>query len=126
MRAFYIPAGLLAVILGCSLWAGRYVELRTEAWSAQLEAAAEAAAREDWPRTEEILQRAFEDWDRDQTFFHTIIDHDELDEAEQDFRAVLASCRQQDGGEVLFQLAELTGQLKLIADTQTVSIRNIF
>mgnify|MGYP006922391670 CR=1 FL=1 len=45
---FLIPVGLLAVILGFSLWAGRYVELRTEHWSALLENAGSAAQMEDW------------------------------------------------------------------------------
>ena len=39
MRALYVPAGLLALILGFSLWAGRYVEMRTEQWNAALELA---------------------------------------------------------------------------------------
>ena len=43
MRAFYIPLGLLAVILGFSLWTGRYVELRTEHWIALLEETEESA-----------------------------------------------------------------------------------
>ena len=37
MKAFYIPVGLLALILGFSLWTGRYVELRTQHWTALLE-----------------------------------------------------------------------------------------
>ena len=37
MKAFYIPVGLLAVILGFSLWSGRYVELRTQHWNTLLE-----------------------------------------------------------------------------------------
>ena len=126
MKAFFVPAGLLAVILGCSLWAGRYVETRTDAWSAQLEEAAEAAGREDWGQVREVLQGAYEDWARDKTFFHTIIEHDELDEMEQNFRAVTSACEQQDGGEFLFQLDQLIGRLELIAETQSASIQNIF
>ena len=44
MKACVIPIGLLAAILGFSLWAGRYVEVRTDHWIALLETADEAAA----------------------------------------------------------------------------------
>ena len=83
MKAFYIPAGLLIFILGFSLWAGRYVELRTEHWAAQLEAADAAGRQENWEEAGQRLFDAYQDWNSSQTFFHTIMDHDELDEAEQ-------------------------------------------
>ena len=35
MKAFYIPAGLLALILAFSLWAGSYVRQRTDDWIIQ-------------------------------------------------------------------------------------------
>lgn len=48
MRALYIPLGLLAVILGFSLWTGRYVDLRTGQWIEQLAEIDRLAAEEDW------------------------------------------------------------------------------
>ena len=111
MKAFLIPVGLLAVILGFSLWAGRYVELRTEHWSALLENAGSAAQ--------------MEDWDSSQTFFHTIMEHDELDQAEELFAGAFAVCREQDGADFHTMLAQLMNQLKLLAETQSVSIKNI-
>ena len=36
MKVFYLPAGVLALILACSLWAGRFLEMRTEHWTALL------------------------------------------------------------------------------------------
>ena len=126
MKAFYIPVGLLALILGFSLWTGRYVELRTQHWTALLEETGEAARQEDWGEAADRLERAYEDWDRDQTFLHTILEHDALDEAEQLFAAAMAACRQEDGEEALIQIAQLTVCLEQIAETQGISIRNIF
>ena len=97
MKAFLIPVGLLAVILGFSLWAGRYVELRTEHWSALLENAGSAAQMEDWDSAGEQLEKIYADWDSSQTFFHTIMEHDELDQAEELFAGAFAVCREQDG-----------------------------
>ena len=126
MKAFYLPAGVLALILACSLWAGRFLEVRTEHWSALLDGASESAEAEDWPQAGEALRRAYEDWSRDQTFLHTILEHDALDEAEQLFAAAMAACRQEDGEEALIQLAQLQGRLRLLAETQGASIQNIF
>ena len=94
MKAFYIPVGLLALILGFSLWTGRYVELRTQHWTALLEETGEAARQEDWGEAADRLERAYEDWDSSQTFFHTIMDHSELDEAENLFAGAFAVCRE--------------------------------
>lgn len=125
MKALYIPVGLLAFILGFSLWAGRYVELRTDQWIAQLEETAGTAGREDWDHAEEQLRRIYDSWDGVQTFFHTIMEHDELDEAENLFAAAFAVCREEDDADFHQLLAQLTSQLRLLAETQSVSIKNV-
>ena len=38
----------------------------------------------------------------------------------------MAACRQEDGEEALIQIAQLTVCLEQIAETQGISIRNIF
>ena len=45
MKALYVPLTLLAAILTFSLWAGRYVDQRTEETVALLERASEAGLR---------------------------------------------------------------------------------
>ena len=66
MKAFYIPVGLLALILGFSLWTGRYVELRTQHWTALLEETGEAARQEDWGEAADRLERAYAQRDANQ------------------------------------------------------------
>lgn len=126
MKTLYLPAAVLAAILACSLWAGRFLEVRTEHWSELLSSASQAAEAEEWSQAGEVLRRAYEDWSRDQTFLHTILEHDALDEAEQLFAAAMAACRQEDGEETLIQLAQLRSSLRLLAETQGASIQNIF
>ena len=106
MKAFYIPAGLLIAIL--------------------LEQTEQSAAREDWESAESQLTAAYADWDSSQTFFHTIMDHGELDEAEKLFAGAFAVCREEDGADFHQMLAQLTSQLRLLAETQSVSIKNVF
>lgn len=125
MRAFYIPVCLLAVILGFSLWAGRYVEQRTGQWISQLEEIDETARQEDWGSAEVRLNQTYRDWTGSQTFFHTIMDHEELDEAETLFAAGIAVCQEQDDADFHQLLAQLMSQLRLLSETQSVSIKNV-
>ena len=126
MKAFYIPVGLLAVILGFSLWSGRYVELRTQHWNTLLEEIDGLAGQEAWEQAGQKLEEAYADWDSSQTFFHTIMDHNELDEAEKLFAGAFAVCREGDDADFHQMLAQLTSQLRLLAETQSVSIKNVF
>lgn len=125
MKALYIPAALLALILGYSLWAGRYVEQRTDHWIALLEQVDETARQENWADAGTRLRQVYEDWDGSQGFFHTIMDHSELDEAESLFAGAAAVCGQQDDGEFHLLLAQLMEQMRLLAETQSVSVKNI-
>ena len=121
MKAFYIPVGLLAVIL----WSGRYVELRTQHWSDLLEEIDGLADQEDWEQAGQKLDEAYADWNGSQTFFHTIMDHNELDEAEELFAGAFAVCREEDGADFHTLLSQLMSQLRLLAETQCVSIKNV-
>ena len=125
MKALYIPAGILALILGFSLWTGHYVQRRTDHWTAMLAQTDEAAMQEDWSSAGKRLQEAYEDWDSSQGFFHVIMDHSDLDDAENLFAGAKAVCSQQDDADFHLMLAQLTEQLRLLAETQSVSIKNI-
>lgn len=125
MKAFYIPTGLLALILAFSLWTGHYVRQRTDHWIAMLAHTDEAAAAEDWPSAEKRLLETYNDWDSSQSFLHTIMNHSDLDEAESLFAGAKAVCSQQDDADFHLMLAQLKEQLKLLAETQSVSIKNI-
>lgn len=125
MKALYIPTAILVAILGFSLWAGRYVELRTGHWIALLEETDAAAMDEDWQEAEQRLERAYADWDSSQAFFHTIMEHDELDEAESLFAGAFAVCQQQDDADFHLLLAQLMVQLRMLSEMQGISIQNV-
>ena len=125
MKNFYIPVGILAVILGFSLWAGRYVELRTEHWTALLEQADREGRLENWNSARDQMDQIYEDWQSSQTFFHIIMDHEELDHAEELFAGAFAVCREEDDADFHQLLAQLMEQLSLLSETQQTSIKNI-
>ena len=125
MKALYIPAGLMALILAFSLWTGHYVRQRTDHWTAMLEHADEAAMAEDWSSAEKRLLDAYADWDSSQCFFHTIMSHSDLDEAESLSAGAKAVCSQQDDADFHLMLAQLMEHMDLLAETQSISIKNI-
>ena len=125
MKPLVISLAVLAAILTFSLWAGHYVQARTETWSDQLALADASAQQEHWEDAETQLQRAYADWSTSQTFFHTIMEHAELDEAESLFAAAFAACDTQDAPDFHAAMAQLVSQLRLLAETQAVSIKNI-
>ena len=125
MKPLVISLAALGLILGFSLWAGSYVAARTEDWSAQLSEADSFAQEERWAQAEERLRLAYADWGRSQTFFHTIMEHAELDEAESLFATAFAACDQEDAPDFHAAMAQLASQLRLLAETQAVSIKNI-
>ena len=125
MKNFYIPVGILAVILGFSLWAGRYVELRTEHWTALLEQADQEGRLENWDSARDQMDRIYEEWQSSQTFFHIIMDHEELDHAEELFAGAFAVCREEDDADFHQLLAQLMEQMSLLSETQQTNIKNI-
>lgn len=124
MKVLIFPLGAMAAILIFSLWTGSYVQRQTTNWEQLLEQAADAAADEDWSRADRCLSQAQESWEQCKTFFHTIIEHSELNEVEVLFAAAADAYRQRDSQEILSQLALLSVQLRVLAETQAVSIKN--
>ena len=125
MKVLVLPLGAIAVILAFSLWAGSYVQQQADTWEQLLDQAAAAVEEEDWPQASKLLSQAEEHWERSKTFLHTIIEHSELNEAEALFAAASEACFQQDAQEFRCQLTLLSTQLKVLAETQSVSIKNI-
>ena len=125
MKALYIPLAVLSGLLAFSLWTGRYVEERTAHWAALLGEADRLAQAERWEETEAQLRQARESWDESRGFLHTVMEHDELDQAESLFAAAFAASDQRDVPDFHTALAQLSAALELLAETQQVSLKNI-
>ena len=125
MKTFTIPAGILILILGFSLWTSQYVEKRTDYWTVLLEETDAAARQDDWAAASTGLDRAYADWSSSQTFFHTIMEHEELDKAENLFAGAAAMCQEERRAEFRMLLAQLIKQLGNLSETQSLGIKNI-
>ena len=125
MKALYIPTALLAAILAFSLGAEGFIQGRSREWVELLDAADTMAQDENWAGAGARLRQVREGWDRTDAFFHTVLDHRELDEARSLLAGTTAACREQDNEDFHILLAQLKVHLQLMAETQAVSVKNI-
>ena len=125
MRALYISTALLAAMFLLTLANSHYVASQVDSWLDLLEQVDIAADNEDWDTVMSTAQQAYTSWSHCQFYFHTVIRHEELDQAESLFLQLLVVCDEQDAAEARLHLADLRSQLRLLAEMEALSIPNI-
>lgn len=125
MRFFFIPAAVLSLLFGFSLWNARAVEAAAEPWRAALEEAAGAASDGDWARAERLVDETRAGWAEKHAWFHIVTAHDELDEADALFAQAKSFAEARDAGEFRASVAQLRGQLLIVSERQMFSVKNI-
>lgn len=126
MKALYIPLVLLSGMLAFGLWTGAYAQAHVVSWRSALQDADRLAQEENWDAAEEAIRCGYADWNSRQVFLHVIMEHAELDEAEVLFSAAFAACDARDVPDFHAALGQLDTQLNLLAETQQLSIQNVF
>ncbi len=119
------PAAVLAVILAFSLWNSAVITNHTQRWRAQLQQAEAMAVVEDWQTASGALSESYEDWSRSQVYLHIVSEHDAVDDAEAMYRRAMAFAAEQEPSEFRAELADLQDQLRLLAEMERFSIKNV-
>jgi len=125
LKAFLPPCALLLAILLASIVNCRAMITCTERWSQQLEASDEAAAKDNWDRAEELLQKSYQDWSSYQSYLHIVARHEAVDGAEAMYRRAYAFAEEQEESEFRAELADLRHQVHLLAEMERFSIKNV-
>ena len=125
MRSFLAPILILCGILAFSTWNCQLMTDHTERWSAQLETAAALASEDDWDAAEDALQQSYDDWSGHQTYLHIVEKHDAVDDAEAMYRRAFAFAGEQEPSEFQAEVADLRDQLRLLAEMERFSLKNI-
>ena len=126
MRAVRIPVFVLAAVLAYILCNAAWVTGESQRWldaAAQVSDAALRGSAEDAGQALDALEAL---WQRPQGYLHIVISHTELDEAEALLAQARAAVRQGDMQALYPIMAELRSQFELVAETQQVSLKNIF
>ena len=120
MRAYGISVGILAAILVFSLWNSSYMTASTVRWREQLQQADAQAQSEAWTEAVDTLAGSYDDWSESQTYLHIVARHDTVDD-----RRALAFAATRELTEFRAEISDLRDQLRLLAETERLDIKNV-
>ncbi len=124
-RGLLPPLAVLAALLAFSLWNAGHMAQETARFQSQLRQADALAQDENWPQARAVLQESYRDWSRCQTYLHIVTEHSAVDDAEAMYRRAMAFAATEEITEFRAEAADLTDQLRLLAEMERLSIRNI-
>ena len=81
-RFFWIPFLLLLALFSATLANAAVADRLVEDWCTELDQLQNTAQAEDWDSVRTDLAAFHQGWDRHATYFHIILQHDELNEVE--------------------------------------------
>ena len=124
-RPWLIPLAVLTAILAFCLWNSAAMTGHTDRWRAQLAQAEALAQAEDFSGAAALLADSYRDWSRHQTYLHIVTEHDAVDDAEAMYRRCAAFAAAEEPSELRAELADLDDQLRLLAEMERFSIKNV-
>ena len=116
---------VLAAILVFSLWNSSYMTASTVRWREQLQQADAQAQSEAWTEAVDTLAGSYDDWSESQTYLHIVARHDTVDDAEAMYRRALAFAATRELTEFRAEISDLRDQLRLLAETERLDIKNV-
>ena len=125
MKAYLLPAAILAAILGFSLWNGAQMSSSTARWQDQLQQADALAQAGAWEEAAGTLAESYADWSGYQTYLHIVAKHDAVDDAEAMYRRAAAFAATRETSEFRAEVSDLRDQLRLLAEMERLDIKNV-
>ena len=119
------PVGVLAVILAFALWNSAVITGHTQRWRDHLQQAEALALDENWQAAGDALAKSYEDWSERQVFLHIVSEHEAVDDVEAMYRRAMAFAAEQESSEFRAELADLQDQLRLLAEMERFSLKNV-
>ena len=119
------PLAVLAIILAFALWNSAAITGCTQRWRGQLQQVEALAATENWQAAGNALAESYKDWSGSQVYLHIVSEHDAVDDAEAMYRRAMVFALEQESSEFRAELADLQDQLRLLAEMERFSLKNI-
>lgn len=126
MRAYIKPLAVLAATLAFALWNGAVMTGHTDRWRAQLEQADALAQAEEWSQAVEVLTDSYTDWSRQARPTSTSLQNTMPWTTPRPCTAgrwAFAATRELT--EFRAELADLRDQLRLLAEMERFSVKNV-
>ena len=119
------PREIFLLTLDFSLWNSSYMTASTVRWREQLQQADAQAQSEAWTEAVDTLAGSYDDWSESQTYLHIVARHDTVDDAEAMYRRALAFAATRELTEFRAEISDLRDQLRLLAETERLDIKNV-
>lgn len=124
-KGYLPPVAVLAAILAFAVWNSHTMTADTDRWRAQLRQSDALAQAGDWSGASNVLSDSYADWSARQTYLHIVSEHDAVDDAEAMYHRALAFAATREPSEFQAELSDLQDQLRLLAEMERFSIKNI-
>ena len=125
MKHFWFGAGLLAVLLILSLWLGSCLEDTHHTPAKDLDKAAEAALKEDWPLANALYQRAEKHWQKHRNLSAALARHDSLDQIDSGFSMLADYARCEETATFAATCAQVAQQLRSLPESHSLRWWNL-
>lgn len=125
MKYFWAPAAVLTLLLAASLWNAARIERDVAPWCETLTEASGAAARGEWDAAARLVRETRAAWEARREWLHIVVTHDELEAADTLFASAETYAAERDEAEFRAEAAKLIVQLRVVAETQQLSLRNV-
>ena len=124
-KGLLIPAAVLTAVLAFCIWNSAAMNAHTARWREQLEEAERWMDAGDWVKTAAVLEESYAGWAERQTYLHIVTNHDAVDDAEAMYHRARAFAEAQEDSELRAELADLRDQLRLLAEMEEFSVKNV-
>lgn len=125
MKRLWFSLALLALLFSAALANTRYLTAFTEEVTGLLTRAEELGEAGDWEGAITLTRSARERWDAHSTYLHVTLRHADIDSVYLFFLQVEQFLECQEGGEYSAANAALRGQLRLLSEQETLTLKNI-
>lgn len=125
MKRLWIAVGLLLTLSSVALAGSRYLDHFASQMNLLLEQAEAQAEAGNWEQASELTEQALDIWDRHGSFLYTVLRHTDIDQVDTGFQEVLEFLQCQEDGEYSAANARLIAQVRLIAEMEQLTLRNL-
>ena len=125
MKRLLGGTALLLLLLAGSLANAWYARTLTEGLCRDLDRAQTLARQEQWDRAAQTTQAAYDRWQGQHFYLHTVLRHSDTDEILRTFRTVFQYLTLEEPDQYFAANAELMAQLTLLAEMEQASLVNV-
>ena len=125
MKAMKIPVAILVALLLASLADAFLLTKQCAYWTDHLDEMERNAIQADWTRAQDSADALKENWGKWQTYLHILIDHDEIDRAEELIALCQLHIEEKDTAALRVTVSQLRNHFSLLAETEQLNIKNV-